>query len=227
MMIFILFILCGSLFLLWQSEEAPIILVDTAPLTTEAPGSEPSVIVTATPDVPPLATPTQVPDIAPSEAPTETPDTVPTVSPTEAPDTIPTEVPIEAPDVSPTMVPTEIPTQIPVAAPTEAPTELPVVTPAVTALTTYLKSPMTSNPYTSLSVPTQITKIGTDYFLVDCYHDLILTATSLDTPLNQWLVMSDQINRGHTIAGNGTVYLADDTENHRILVFIKEGNSYA
>ena len=226
MMIFILFILCGSLFLLWQSEEAPIILVDTAPLTTEAPGSEPSVIVTATPDVPPLATPTQVPDIAPSEAPTETPDTVPTVSPTEAPDTIPTEVPIEAPDVSPTMVPTEIPTQLPVAAPTEAPTELPAVTPAVTALTTYLKSPMTSNPYTSLSVPTQITKIGTDYFLVDCYHDLILTATSLDTPLNQWLVMSDQINRGHTIAGNGTVYLADDTENHRILVFIKEGNSF-
>ncbi len=194
MMIFILFILCGSLFLLWQSEETPIILVDTAPLTTEAPGSEPSVIVTATPDVPPLATPTQVP--------------------------------IEAPDVSPTMVPTEIPTQIPVAAPTEAPTELPVVTPAVTALTTYLKSPMTSNPYTSLSVPTQITKIGTDYFLVDCYHDLILTATSLDTPLNQWLVMSDQINRGHTIAGNGTVYLADDTENHRILVFIKEGNTF-
>lgn len=178
MMIFILFILCGSLFLLWQSEETPIILVDTAPLTTEAP------------------------------------------------DTIPTEVPIEAPDVSPTMVPTEIPTQLPVAAPTEAPTELPVVTPAVTALTTYLKSPMTSNPYTSLSVPTQITKIGTDYFLVDCYHDLILTATSLDTPLNQWLVMSDQINRGHTIAGNGTVYLADDTENHRILVFIKEGNTF-
>ena len=178
MMIFILFILCGSLFLLWQSEEAPIILVDTAPLTTEAP------------------------------------------------DTIPTEVPIEAPDVSPTMVPTEIPTQLPVAAPTEAPTELPVVTPAVTALTTYLKSPMTSNPYTSLSVPTQITKIGTDYFLVDCYHDLILTATSLNTPLNQWLVMSDQINRGHTIAGNGTVYLADDTENHRILVFIKEGNTF-
>ncbi|MBQ6697153.1 MAG: hypothetical protein IJN16_10665 [Lachnospiraceae bacterium] len=194
MMIFILFILCGSLFLLWQSEEAPIILVDTAPLTTEAPGSEPSVIVTATPDVPPLATSTQVP--------------------------------IEAPDVSPTMVPTEIPTQIPVAAPTEAPTEIHVVVPAVTALTTYLKSPMTSNPYTSLSVPTQITKIGTDYFLVDCYHDLILTATSLDTPLNQWLVMSDQINRGHTIAGNGTVYLADDTENHRILVFIKEGNTF-
>lgn len=77
------------------------------------------------------------------------------------------------------------------------------------------------NPYSSLSVPTQITKIGKDYFLVDCYHDQILTSTSLDAPLEEWHVMTDQINRGHTIAGDGIVYLADDTENHRILVFEK------
>lgn len=77
------------------------------------------------------------------------------------------------------------------------------------------------NPYSSLSVPTQINKIGEDYFLVDCYHNQILTSTSLDTPLEEWYVVTDQINRGHTIAGDGTVYLADDTENHRILIFEK------
>lgn len=82
------------------------------------------------------------------------------------------------------------------------------------------------NPYSFLSVPTQITKIGEDYFLVDCYHDQILTSTSPDAPLEEWYVMTDQINRGHTIAGDGTVYLADDTENHRILVFEKKDQRF-
>lgn len=86
--------------------------------------------------------------------------------------------------------------------------------------------PMTLNPYTSLSVPTQITRIGDDYFLVDCYHNQILTSPSLEKPLEEWLVLTDQINRGHTIAGNGSVYLADDTENHRVLVFQKDGDSF-
>lgn len=83
------------------------------------------------------------------------------------------------------------------------------------------------NVQPALSVPTQITKIGEDYFLVDCYHDQILTCPSPDQPLTQWLVLTDQIDRGHTIAGDGTVYLADDTENNRILIFEKrEGTFY-
>lgn len=85
---------------------------------------------------------------------------------------------------------------------------------------------MTSNTYESLSVPTQITKIGDDYFLVDCYHNQILTSTSLDKPLTEWLVLTDKINWGHTIAGNGSIYVADDTENHRILVFTKYNNAF-
>ncbi len=83
------------------------------------------------------------------------------------------------------------------------------------------------NPYSNLCVPTQITKIGADYFLVDCYHDRILTTTSLSTPLNEWMVLSDEINKGHTIAGNGTVYLADDTENHRVLIYEKTEDGFA
>ncbi len=85
---------------------------------------------------------------------------------------------------------------------------------------------MPHNSYTSLSVPTQITKIEEDYFLVDCYHNQILTSPALDKPLEEWYVMSDQIDRGHTITGNGMVYLADDTENNRVLVFQKEGTDF-
>jgi hypothetical protein len=38
--------------------------------------------------------------------------------------------------------------------------------------------------------------------------------------------MTDQINRGHTIAGDGTVYLADDTENNRVLIFEKQDGQF-
>lgn len=89
-----------------------------------------------------------------------------------------------------------------------------------------LEGGLLQNEYASLSVPTQITKIGEDYFIVDCYHNQILTSASLDVPLEEWYVMTDQINRGHTIAGDGTVYLADDTENHRILIFEKRNQRF-
>ncbi len=82
------------------------------------------------------------------------------------------------------------------------------------------------NPYSSLSVPTQITKIGSDYFLVDCYHDQILAASDVNTPLTEWGVVTSAIHRGHTIAGNGSIYVADDTENHRLLVFEKTSEGF-
>lgn len=85
---------------------------------------------------------------------------------------------------------------------------------------------MVKNTQTALSVPTQITKIGPDYFLVDCYHNQILTSTTTDVPVSEWYVMTDQINRGHTIAGDGVVYLADDTENNRVLIFEKREGSF-
>ena len=83
------------------------------------------------------------------------------------------------------------------------------------------------NPFTDLSVPTQITKIGDTYFLVDCYHNQILYSSSVNTPLADWYVLTDKINRGHTIAGDGTVYLADDTENNRILIFEKNADGFS
>lgn len=93
-----------------------------------------------------------------------------------------------------------------------------------------LKAPLEcavqDNAEPALSVPTQITKIGPDYFLVDCYHNQILTSPSLDRPLTEWKVLTDRIDRGHTIAGDGTVYLADDTENNRILIFEKKENAF-
>lgn len=81
------------------------------------------------------------------------------------------------------------------------------------------------NPCTDLSIPTQITKIEDTYFIVDCYHDQVIYNDNLTDPLNEWNVMTDEMSRGHTIAGDGRVYLIDDTENERIMVFEKAGGS--
>lgn len=89
-----------------------------------------------------------------------------------------------------------------------------------------LPSEIPLNPYADLSVPTSITKIGNDYFIVDCYHDQIIYADSLDHPLYEWNVMTDQISRGHTLVSDGSVYLADDTENNRILIFEQKNGRY-
>ena len=82
------------------------------------------------------------------------------------------------------------------------------------------------NPFSSLSVPSCITRIGEDYFIVDTYHDQIICSDSLTRPLTEWRVVTDQITRGHTIAGDGTVYLADDTENNRVLVLEKKDGKF-
>ena len=70
--------------------------------------------------------------------------------------------------------------------------------------------PIPVNPYFDLSVPTYITKLQDTYFLVDCYHDEIIYSDSLDRELNEWEVMTDEINRGHTIASDGVVYVTDE-----------------
>ena len=82
------------------------------------------------------------------------------------------------------------------------------------------------NTYDTICIPTLLTKIGDLYFLVDCYHDQIIYHDNLTDPLTEWNVMTDQINRGHTLASDGLVYLADDTENQRVLVFEEKDGAF-
>lgn len=82
------------------------------------------------------------------------------------------------------------------------------------------------NPNSSLSVPTYITKTDGVYFIVDCYHNDVIYSDNLTAPLTDWSVMTSDINRGHTVASDGTAYLIDDTENNRILVFEKSSGRF-
>lgn len=83
-----------------------------------------------------------------------------------------------------------------------------------------------TNPCTDLSVPTYVTKVDDAYFLVDCYHNQVIYNDNLTDPLYEWKVMTDDIDKGHTLASDGIVYLIDDTERHRILVYEKKDDVY-
>ncbi len=82
------------------------------------------------------------------------------------------------------------------------------------------------NAFSDLSVPTWLTKVDDTYFLVDCYHNQVIYHDNLSDPLWQWSVMTGDINRGHTLASDGLVYLIDDTENNRILIFEKKNGRF-
>jgi len=84
----------------------------------------------------------------------------------------------------------------------------------------------TKNPCWMLSVPTQITKIGDLYFIVDCYNNQVIYHENITDPINEWSVMTSDIKMGHTVASDGEVYLVDDTENNRVLVFEYNGNTF-
>ncbi|MDE7272618.1 MAG: hypothetical protein K2N95_06080 [Lachnospiraceae bacterium] len=82
------------------------------------------------------------------------------------------------------------------------------------------------NAYDTLNVATYITKIDDIYFIADCYHDQIIYHDNLSDPLNQWEVLTNEVHYAHTIASDGTIFVVDDTENNRLMVFQKMEEGY-
>ncbi|WP_408070344.1 hypothetical protein [Butyrivibrio sp. JL13D10] len=83
-----------------------------------------------------------------------------------------------------------------------------------------------ANTEFELSVPTYVTKLDGNWFIVDCYHDRIIYNDNLESPINEWKVLTTDVRQPHTMAGDGTVILVDDTENNRVLVFERQEGSY-
>lgn len=85
------------------------------------------------------------------------------------------------------------------------------------------------NPYNThhhLDVATYITKIDGMYFINDCYHDQVIFHDNLEDDITYWHILTDEVHYAHTIASDGIVYLVDDTENNRVLVFQKMEDKY-
>lgn len=83
------------------------------------------------------------------------------------------------------------------------------------------------NTYDTLNVATYMTMIDGTYFIADCYHDQIIYHDNITDPLDQWDVLTDEVHYAHTVASDGTVFVVDDTENNRLMVFQKMEGEYA
>ena len=77
------------------------------------------------------------------------------------------------------------------------------------------------NGYSYLLMPTQITKIGNTYFIVDCNHNQIIYSSELGTELRYWNVMTRNTKSPHALTSDGEIYMVADTDNNRILTFEK------
>jgi hypothetical protein len=83
-----------------------------------------------------------------------------------------------------------------------------------------------ANTEFSLSVPTYVTRIDGMWFIVDCYHDQIIYNENMTAPINEWKVLTKAAKQPHTMAGDGSVIMVDDTENNRVLVFENRDGAY-
>lgn len=81
-----------------------------------------------------------------------------------------------------------------------------------------------TNSYENISVPTWFAKYDGLYFVVDCYHNQIIYNDNLEDPIIEWKVMDKLLNKPHTIAFDGEVYMVDDTDNNKIVAYKKVVN---
>ena len=77
-----------------------------------------------------------------------------------------------------------------------------------------------------LYVPTQITKVEDYYFIMDCWQHRLLYSDDLDKPISKWKTMTEEITGGHSLAFDGELYVTEDTEGSRILVFKRVGDFF-
>jgi ABC-type cobalt transport system substrate-binding protein len=67
--------------------------------------------------------------------------------------------------------------------------------------------------------PTEFTKIGSLYFIVDCWHNRVLYSHSRNTPIPEWRVLDSDLAGPHSIASDSTLYVVEDTGRHAVRVY--------
>lgn len=84
-----------------------------------------------------------------------------------------------------------------------------------TEATNVMPSPLPSW-WGRLYTPTQITKLGDKWFIVDCWHNRVIYSTSLTKPIKDWSILDKDLASPHSIASDGTFYAVEDTMRHAI-----------
>lgn len=70
-------------------------------------------------------------------------------------------------------------------------------------------------------VPTQVYGINGEFFMMDAYNQQILYTDNYYNAPSDWQVMGDKLYRPHAIASDGTLYVAVDTDNNRVVTYAK------
>lgn len=75
-------------------------------------------------------------------------------------------------------------------------------------------------------VPTQVYNFGGEFFLADAYNNQVLHSNKANNDPSGWHPVGMGLNRPHAIASDGSIYLVVDTDNNRIVTYIKTETGY-
>lgn len=75
-------------------------------------------------------------------------------------------------------------------------------------------------------VPTQVYSIGGEFYLADAYNNQILHTSKVTDEPHKWYTVGMGLNKPHAIASDGTIYVAVDTDNNRIVTYVKNETGY-
>lgn len=67
--------------------------------------------------------------------------------------------------------------------------------------------------------PMFITKIAGLYFIADSWNHRLLYSKDAKLPIKDWKVLDNDIAAPHSIAGNGTIFVSEDTGRDRLIVY--------
>lgn len=85
----------------------------------------------------------------------------------------------------------------------------------------------TFNPFViGFSVATQVYSVNGEYFIADAYNNQILYTNNYRNASADWNLMGNRLFRPHAIASDGTIYMAVDTDNHRVVTYAKTDQGF-
>lgn len=77
----------------------------------------------------------------------------------------------------------------------------------------------------SFFIPTQVYQAGGEFYVADAYHQQVLHSSVASNP-ESWSIMANGLYRPHATASDGVIYVVVDTDNNRVVTYMKTENGY-
>lgn len=70
-----------------------------------------------------------------------------------------------------------------------------------------------------LYTPTQIIKIKSTYFIIDCWHHRVIYSQSILSPIVEWQALDSELAGPHSMASDGEIYVTESTGTNEIVAY--------